>query len=94
MSKSIIQPDDLKECYLCGRKTNLERHHIFAGVANRRLSEKFGLWIYLCHDCHTGTKGAQYDADKSLELKRDAQMAFEEIYGNKRWMDAFKKNYL
>lgn len=93
MTKSIVQPDE-KQCYLCGRKTCLERHHILGGVANRRLSEKFGLWVYLCNGCHTGTEGAQYDKEKNIQLKKDAQIAFEEIYGHDKWMETFKKNYL
>ena len=93
MSESIVQPC-VKQCYLCGRKTNLERHHILGGTANRRLSEKFGLWVYLCHDCHTGTEGAQYDKEKNIQLKKDAQIAFEEIYGHDKWMETFMKNYL
>ena len=92
MAKSIIQEE--KRCYMCGRKTMLERHHIMAGVANRRLSEKYGLWVWLCHDCHTGTEGAQYDAPKSFILKMDAQAAFEKLYSRDLWMETFRKNYL
>ena len=43
MSESIMQTQ--KECYLCGKKTCLERHHTLSGVANRKLSEKYG---YTC----------------------------------------------
>lgn len=38
MGKSIIQ--DEKRCYLCGKLTWLEKHHVFGGVANRPISEK------------------------------------------------------
>ena len=93
MSKSIMQTGE-KQCYLCGRKTCLERHHVLGGVANRKLSEAYGLWIYLCADCHRGTEGAQYDKNKNIELKKDAQIAFEEIYGHDLWMNKFKKNYI
>ena len=34
-----------ERCYLCGRLTGLERHHVIGGVANRKLSEKYGLWV-------------------------------------------------
>ena len=90
--KSILQ--NTKVCYLCGAVTGLERHHIFAGVANRKLSERFGLWVYLCQRCHTGTDGAQYDREKNMRLKRDAQMAFEQDYSREEWMRIFRKNYL
>ena len=59
MSESLIQTE--KECWFCGAQVNLERHHIFAGTANRPISEKYGLWVYLCHEHHTGKNGAQYD---------------------------------
>lgn len=92
MSESIMQTQ--KECYLCGRKTCLERHHTLSGVANRKLSEKYGLWVYLCHDCHTGPDGAQYNPEKNRELKKQAQIAFEELYGHQKWMSVFMKNYI
>ena len=92
MAKSVIKND--RECYLCGKTVNLERHHIFAGVANRKISETYGLWVYLCHDCHTGDKGAQYDKEKNLKLKQDAQIAFQDIYGRQMWMKLIRKNYL
>ena len=92
MSESIMQTQ--KECYLCGRKTCLERHHILSGVANRKLSEKYGLWVYLCCDCHTGPDGAQYNPEKNKELKKQAQIAFEELYGHQKWLSVFMKNYI
>ena len=92
MKPSILQRD--KVCYLCFRTFGLERHHIFAGVANRPLSEKYGLWVWLCHNCHTGPHGAQYDPGKNQALKRDAQFAFERTHTHAEWMKIFGKNYL
>lgn len=92
MKPSILQRD--RVCYLCGRTFSLERHHIFAGVGRRSLSEKYGLWVWLCHNCHTGTDGAQYDKEKGLMLKRDAQFEFERAHTHAEWMKVFGKNYL
>ena len=92
MVASIVQAE--KCCYLCGRQYGLERHHILGGTANRKLSEKYGLWVWLCHDCHTGSDGAQYDPVKNRRLKAEAQAAFEIEYGHKMWMDTFRKNYI
>lgn len=89
---SILQKDE--RCFLCGRAVNLERHHIMAGTANRKLSEKYGLWVWLCHDCHTGKQGAQYDRELNQRLKRLAQTAFEAKHNHDEWMAAFRKNYL
>ena len=65
-----------------------------SGTANRKLSEKFGLWVWLCHDCHTGAFGAQYDIQKNWDLRVQAQIAFEELYGHELWMNTFYKNYI
>lgn len=92
MAKSIIKND--RECYLCGKTVNLERHHIFAGNANRKISESLGLWVFLCHNCHTGKNGAQYNKEKNLRLKRYAQRAFEQTHTRDEWMKCIGKNYL
>ena len=92
MSKSILQTE--KRCYLTGVVVGLERHHIMAGTANRRLSEKYGLWVWLSYEAHTGRGGAQYNPETALRLKQDAQRAFEAIYGHEKWMETFRKNYL
>lgn len=92
MTKSIIQQE--RRCFLCGRQNTLERHHVMAGTANRKLSEKYGLWVWLCHNCHTGTDGAQYNREKANQLKQDAQYCFEKHYGHQAWMETFRKNYL
>ena len=90
--KSILQNE--KVCYLCGRQYGLEEHHIFAGIANRRISEQNGLKVWLCHDCHTGTEGAQYDKDKNLYLKQMAQAEFERTHTHDEWMKLIRKNYI
>lgn len=92
MGKSIMQ--DKQECYFCGATDHLEKHHVFAGVANRRISEQYGLTVWLCHDHHTGKHGAQYDKDLNLKLKQDAQKAFEMYYSRALWMMKIGKNYL
>ena len=92
MSKSILQNE--KVCYLCPRTTGLEKHHVMSGFANRKLSEKYGLWVYLCKDHHTGKEGAQYEKDLNMLLRRQAQKEFELIYGHNLWMSVFRKNYL
>ena len=89
--KSIIQNDE--RCWFCGRSFSLQRHHVMAGVANRPLSERFGLWIWVCPLCHTGKFGVQYNREKSDKLKATAQEAFEDVYGHDRWMQTFRKNY-
>lgn len=97
--KSIIQPepDDFnpRQCYLCGRKTMLQKHHVFPGVANRKISEANGFWCDLCVDCHLDPEtGAQYNNEVANQLKADCQMAYEETHTREEWMKLIGKNYL
>ena len=92
MGESILQRD--KRCYFCNRVTGLEKHHVFAGVANRRISEARGFWVMCCHDCHTGRDGVQYNKEKNIRLKQDTQRAFEKDHSHDEWMDLIRKNYL
>ena len=89
---SILQTE--KECWFCEATFGLEEHHIFAGVANRKISEKYGLKVWLCHKHHTGNHGAQYDMVLNLQLKQEAQRKFEQIYSHELWMKTIRKNYL
>ena len=94
MAKTSIVQTGERQCYLCGKRTCLEKHHIMAGVANRKISEAYGIWIYLCDSCHRGTEGAQYNKETNIKLKQEAQQAFEAIHGHEKWMALFRKNYL
>ena len=96
MGKSIMQTGE-RACYICGRVTGLEKHHVLGGFSskNRNYSETYGLWVWVCQRHHTDPKeGAQYNAELNLQLKRDAQMAFQKYYGRKLWMQLFRKSYL
>lgn len=90
--KSILQNE--KVCYLCHRQYGLELHHIFAGVANRKISTANGFVCWLCHDCHTGTEGAQYNSERNLYLKQMAQAAYEQTHTHDEWMKLIRKNYI
>ena len=85
---------NVKRCYLCGAVVGLEEHHVFGGVANRKLSEKYGLKVWLCQEHHTGKDGAQYNRALNQSLKRLAQIAFEARHSNEEWMQIIRKNYL
>lgn len=90
MSKSIMQ--DKEECYISGSRINLDKHHCIHGGANRKLADKYGLWVWLRHDIHMQL----HDRDKELDrqLEQDAQRAFEKKYSHEMWMALFRKNYL
>ena len=95
-SKSIMQQGEPR-CYFCGRRVNLERHHILGGFSskNRDYSEQYGLWIWCCDFHHLDPKeGVQYNREKGDSLKRLAQIAFEARHSHEEWMQLCRKNYL
>ena len=78
MAKSILQTE--RCCFFCGSTVGLEKHHVFAGVANRPISERQGLWIWCCHEEHTGKEGVQYNKEKNLivlDLKKTEPILHE-----------------
>lgn len=36
MKKSIIQPEEPRQCFLCGSVRALERHHVFGAYNNEK----------------------------------------------------------
>lgn len=48
--KSIVT-DDCVACFICGREAEAE-HHLVFGTAGRELSEKDGLKVPVCNNCH------------------------------------------
>ncbi len=91
--KSIMQTK--KECFITGYIYNLHKHHIFEGTANRRLSEQYGLWVWLRADWHNlADYGVHFNKELDRKLKVLAQEKFEEKYGHNKFMEVFKKNYI
>lgn len=81
---SIIQPERTV-CFLCGANSNLEpldEHHVFGGPY-RKLSERYGLKVYLHHSkCHIyGEKSAHVNGETAHKLKAFAQKYAMMEYG-------------
>lgn len=100
MSRSIMQEKN-GECYLCKKllggvyRPATEEHHVMYGNADRKLSERYGLKVYLCYEHHRGNKGVHHDGtDLNILLRQEAQKAFMKKYPDKDWMEIFGKNYL
>lgn len=91
--KSILQKD--KQCYHCKTTRNLEEHHCLYGTANRKISERFGLKVYLCSEHHRGKNGV-HGQNKYLDitLKQLAQKKIEESRTREDFIKIFGKNYL
>ena len=88
MAKSIMQRK--KVCWFSGAERNLHEHHIFGG-ARRKLSEKYGLKVYLRMDLH---EKAHSDRETAMKLKRAGQRAFEKTHTREEFMQIFGKNYI
>jgi len=92
-----MEPKGCRACYACGREgIDLEEHHIFYGTANRRQSEKYGLKVHLCIDCHRRPKVGVHGGNKKLDraLKAQAQRIFEQRHSHEKFMEVFGKNYI
>ena len=94
MSKSVIS--DKKICVVCGAVSNLHRHHIFYGTANRRLSERHGCWCYLCGKHHNlSDAGVHFNKVLDDELKMLCQRRLEaQGWTREKFMSVFGRNYL
>ena len=90
--KSLISNE--RKCVVCGTTSNLNIHHIFFGSSNRKWSDKYGLWIYLCVNHHTGNDGVHFNKEMDLRIKKLAQQKFEETHTREEFMAIFGKNWL
>lgn len=79
-------------CLICGNPY-VEEHHVMFGTANRKLSGKYGLTVYLCAEHHRGNSGVHHNAKLDKALKRMAQSRFQEVYPTLDWMELFGVNY-
>ena len=93
--KSILQ--DEKVCYITGQTENLHEHHIYGGVANRKISEANGFKVYLVGYLHNqsdiGVHGKD-GKDLDLWLKKRCQQKFEETHTRAEFMKLIGKNYI
>jgi hypothetical protein len=89
-SRSTVE----KKCYVTGATTGLHKHHIFGGP-NRKLSETYGLYVYLIPEYHMSNKGVHFNREFDLQLKREWQRKFEQLYGSREdFIRIFGRNYL
>ena len=103
--KSIIQ--NTKECYICRIEATirgytgelsdqgLHDHHIFYGTANKPISERLGLKVFLCLGHHGDHKrGVHHNRKLNLMLREMAQRKFEENHTHEEFINEFGENWL
>lgn len=92
MKRYSIITKDLEHCIECGR-SNVEKHEVFFGTANRRLSIEDGLVIPLCKAKHHAGNliGIHKDQELNEKWKKIAQETWQEYYG--RTKEDFIKRY-
>lgn len=92
---SIIQNERI--CFITGATNGLQEHHIFFGTGDRKLSEKYGLKVWLRWDYHLADsphRTPHNDREVDLWLKRIAQRKFEETHSRSEFIRLFGRNYL
>jgi hypothetical protein len=88
--------DGLPCSYLSGRTDWIEKHHVYPG-ANRKLSEKYGLCVYLTHDEHNEPpEGVHHNYKNMAKLQKKVQEIAMNHYGwtIEDFIRIFGRNYL
>lgn len=89
--KSIVTEHDMI-CCICGREAEAE-HHLIFGTAGRELSEKDGLKVPICNNCHNMgevTKRIHGNPMAERLSKMLGQAIFEAKIGSR---EEFRKRY-
>lgn len=81
---------DKRECFLCGRWTSLDIHHIYGGPWRKRADED-GLTCYLCRDCH---RRVHQDWETNLRIKKVGQFIYEQEHSREEFINRYGKNYI
>ena len=81
----------MNRCLICGKEAS-DRHHLIGGTANRRISDRYKLTVYLCRECH---RMVHDDPKWNLALKRYGQKLWEDKYGSREeFIKIFGKSWL
>lgn len=101
--KSVLHNKQDGTCYLCmllhddSSRKQTQEHHVFYGISSRRMSEKYGMKVYLCQHHHTydgGEEAVHRNHDVDIKLKRIAQEIFEGKYPQLNFREIFGKSYM
>jgi lysyl-tRNA synthetase class I len=94
-----MQMQKADTCFLCNRNRHagrLELHHIFGG-ARRKLSDKYGLVVTLCEECHRTSAIAVHQDARTMQYLHEygQRKAMQENgWDVQTFREIFGKNYL
>ena len=92
-TESIISNEPM--CLICGTPHNLHRHHVIPGNGRRELSEKYGLWVYLCANHHNMSPFSVHnDHTLDLMIRQIGQQAFEKEHTREDFIKVFGRSWL
>lgn len=99
--KSILQEKN-GICFLCSilegdirQQYGLHKHHVFFGVANRKLSEEDGLYVYLCIRHHeTGPDAVHVNKGTRVMLQIYAQEVYEKTHTREEFIERYGRSYI
>lgn len=81
-------------CRICGRWADLECHHVFGGH-NRAASERYGLKVMICRECHDRIHFGGKDGERlKNDLRKEFQAWFQERNPDLDFPSIFHVNYL
>jgi hypothetical protein len=80
-------------CWGCHREFGLDRHHIYGGNPDRQHSDRYGLYVHLCHKCHQSVTD-ELDRELIDGLHMEGQRRFESVHGAGEFERVFGRNYL
>jgi hypothetical protein len=86
-----------RECYIYGIQESdyvrMERHHLLEGRGRRQISDRYGLVVDLCTNCHYK---AHHDSEFADFLHRTGQRKAmnEQGWTTAEFIAVFGKNYL
>ena len=84
---------DARKCFICGKCNASDTHHIFQG-SNREASDRYGLTVRLCRDCHAYIH-EHPQSETAVRLKDHAQRAAMDryVWTLEEWLEKFGKDY-
>lgn len=92
-AKSILQKE--KRCMVCGATSGLHLHHVYSGMANRKISDRHGFVVWLCGKHHNlSNDGVHFNRELDMMIKKAFQREYEKTHSREEFMALIGRNYL